>query len=125
MVLIAGYFKRMLRKIGPDYSVAIVDYGMGNLASVASACAQANMRVIFATCYRDIEIADAVILPGVGAFGDAMACLEDLDLLEVLKDLANAGKPLVGICLGLQLLLTESSEFGTHKGLGIISGQVR
>src|SRR5207253_3990831 len=68
--------------------------------------------------------ADAVILPGIGAFGDAMATLHRLDLVAVLRDVAASGKPLIGICLGLQLLMTESFEFGHHKGLGIIPGQV-
>jgi glutamine amidotransferase len=68
--------------------------------------------------------ADAVVLPGVGAFGDAMETLAKLDLVSVLRDIAASPKPLIGICLGMQLLMTESYEFGRHRGLGIIEGEV-
>ena len=68
--------------------------------------------------------ADAVILPGVGAFGDAMASLRRLDLVEPLRDVAASRKPLLGICLGLQLLMDESEEFGAHRGMGIVKGDV-
>lgn len=104
--------------------VAIVDYGMGNLFSVSQACERVGLDVTITASHRDMLSADAVILPGIGAFGDAMATLNRLDLVEVLRDVAASGKPLVGICLGLQLLMTESFEFGRHKGLGIIQGQV-
>jgi glutamine amidotransferase len=104
--------------------VAIVDYGMGNLFSVRQACEHAGLNVRITSARDEIESADAVILPGIGAFGDAMATLSRLDLVGVLRDVAASGKPLVGVCLGLQLLMTESLEFGLHKGLGIIEGQV-
>lgn len=104
--------------------VAIVDYGMGNLFSVRQACEHAGLNVSITAARAEILNADAVILPGIGAFGDAMATLSKLDLVGVLKDVAASGKALVGVCLGLQLLMTESLEFGLHKGLGIIEGQV-
>ena len=104
--------------------VAILDYGLGNLFSIEQACAFVGLNSIITNSKKDILDADAVILPGVGAYGDAMLTLHRLDLVNVLRDIAESPKPLVGICLGLQLLMTESYEFGHHKGLGIIEGQV-
>jgi imidazole glycerol-phosphate synthase subunit HisH len=104
--------------------VAIVDYGSGNLFSVEQACALSGLNSIITNSKKDILGADAVILPGVGAYGDAMLKLNRLDLVNVLRDIAESPKPFVGICLGLQLLMTESYEFGHHKGLGIIEGPV-
>jgi glutamine amidotransferase len=104
--------------------VAIVDYGLGNLFSIEQACAFVGLSSIITNSKRDILNADAVILPGVGAYGDAMLMLNRLDLVNVLRDIVGSQKPLVGICLGLQLLMTESYEFGHHKGLGIIEGEV-
>lgn len=108
----------------PLFRVAIVDYGLGNLYSVKHACAHVGLDAKITSSKRDILEADAVILPGVGAFGDAMQSLHRLDLVSVLRDMAASPKPLVGICLGLQLLMTESYEFGRHQGLGIIEGPV-
>jgi glutamine amidotransferase len=104
--------------------VAIVDYGMGNLYSVRQACAHVGLRARITANPGDIRGADAVILPGVGAFGDAMATLNRLDLAGAIREFVSSGRPLVGICLGFQLLMTESEEFGRHKGLGIIEGTV-
>lgn len=104
--------------------VAIVDYGLGNLFSIEQACAFVGLNSIITSTKEDILGADAVILPGVGAYGDAMLTLHRLDLVNVLRDISESPKPLVGICLGLQLLMTESYEFGHHKGLGIIEGPV-
>jgi glutamine amidotransferase len=104
--------------------VAIVDYGMGNLFSVRSACRHVHLDGLITSSREEILAADAVIVPGVGAFGDAMATLHRLDLVEPLRDIAAAKKPLVGICLGMQLLMNESSEFGRQIGLGIIPGAV-
>lgn len=104
--------------------VAIVDYGMGNLFSVKRACEHFGMNAAITSSYQEIESADAVILPGVGAFGDAMKNLEELDLVGLLQETAAQNKPLVGICLGVQLLMEESFEFGIHKGLGIFKGRV-
>lgn len=103
---------------------AIVDYGMGNLFSVKQACEHVGIEAFITSCGRDILNSDAVILPGVGAFGDAMDALRCLDLVSVLQEVAVSLKPLLGICLGMQLLMDESYEFGHHKGLGIIKGSV-
>lgn len=105
-------------------TVAIIDYGMGNLFSVAQACRSAGMSPQLTTDCRDIATADLVILPGVGAFGSAMERLRKRDLVTPLKDRAAAQKPVMGICLGMQLLLEESHEFGLHEGLGIVAGTV-
>lgn len=104
--------------------VAIVDYGVGNLFSLRS-----SLQVIGQECVvsGDAEVlrgADSVILPGVGAFGDAAAKLRACGLDAVLKRLAAEGKPLLGICLGMQLLFDVSFEYGRHEGLGLIKGQV-
>lgn len=103
---------------------AIVDYGLGNLYSIQQACASVGLGALITHSRMEILNADAVILPGVGAFGDAMSTLRRLDLVGVLQDIAASPKSLVGICLGLQLLMTESYEFGRHQGLGIIEGPV-
>jgi len=105
-------------------NVAIVDYGLGNLFSVKNACDHAGIRATITYSKEEISNADGVILPGVGAFGDAMDALIKLDLIDLLKDFSLAGKPLIGICLGMQLLMTESYEFGWHEGLGVIEGSV-
>lgn len=105
-------------------NIAIVDYGLGNLFSVKHACSYVGMETIITSNRQEIMQADVVILPGVGAFGDAMQTLIRLDLVSPLKDIANSGKYLIGICLGMQLMMTESYEFGHHKGLGIIEGSV-
>jgi glutamine amidotransferase len=107
-----------------DGSVAIVDFGMGNLFSVKQACAQAGLRASVTSDKEDILAASAVILPGMGAFGVAMERLAKLDLVDPLRDLAASGTPLAGICLGMQLLLSQSQEFGRHRGLGIVEGDV-
>jgi len=104
--------------------VAIVDYGLGNLFSIEQACAFTGLKSVITNSRKDILEADAVILPGVGSYGDAMLTLRRLDLVYVLRDIVGSPIPLVGICLGLQLLMTESYEFGHHKGLGIIEGPV-
>jgi glutamine amidotransferase len=97
---------------------------LGNLFSVKQACEHAGLRAIITSSRQEIVAADGVILPGVGAFGDAMETLASLDLVSVLRDIAASPKPLVGICLGMQLLMTESHEFGRHRGLGIVEGEV-
>ncbi|SVD32598.1 uncharacterized protein METZ01_LOCUS385452, partial [marine metagenome] len=103
-------------------TVHIVDYGLGNLFSIKNACLKVGLTPIISSRADDFKQADIVILPGVGAFGDAMASLKSMDLVEPIKSVARSGKPLVGICLGMQLLMTESNEFGIHKGLDIIPG---
>jgi len=109
---------------GPAGQVAIIDYGMGNLFSVSQACEKAGLQSFITSVPQEISTAAAVILPGVGAFGDAMDTLVKLDLVSVIQDIAASPKPLVGICLGMQLMMTESNEFGNHRGLGIIEGEV-
>lgn len=104
--------------------VAIIDYGMGNLFSVQKACTHLNIQTIVTQDNTTLMDADAVILPGVGAFADAMQNLKELDLVGPIKDFAASGKPFMGVCLGLQLLFEESTEFGTNKGLGLVAGDV-
>jgi glutamine amidotransferase len=103
---------------------AIVDYGLGNLFSIKHACAHVGVEAVITSSAQEMVQADWVILPGVGAFGDAMAALNALDLISPLKEIASSDKTLFGICLGMQLLMTESWEFGRFKGLGIIEGEV-
>jgi glutamine amidotransferase len=104
--------------------IAIVDYGMGNLFSVKQACAHVGLDASITASAEEVRAADAVIVPGVGAFGDAMASLRELGMVEVLRNVAAEGTPFFGICLGLQLLMSESHEFGTYEGLGIVEGEV-
>lgn len=106
-------------------TMAIVDYGLGNLFSIKHACEFVGMEAVISADHEEISSADGVILPGVGAFGDAMNSLASLNLDSLIKELADAGKPLVGVCLGMQLLMTDSNEFGAHGGLDLIPGQVR
>ncbi|MCD4812121.1 imidazole glycerol phosphate synthase subunit HisH [bacterium] len=105
--------------------VGIVDYKMGNLHSVQKACAAAGLKSKFISKASEIKKAKAVILPGVGAFGQAMAHLNQQHLVGALKEAAESGKPFLGICLGMQLLFESSEEFGNHAGLGIFQGKVR
>jgi len=105
--------------------IAIVDYGMGNLRSVSKAFEAVGHEAVVTRERATIKNASHVVLPGVGAFGDCMANLERFDLVEPIRSTIQSGKPFLGICLGLQLLFTESEEFGLHKGLGIIPGKVR
>ena len=104
--------------------VAIVDYGMGNLYSVRHACEHVGLSASITRDRDELLGASAVILPGVGAFGVAMENLRALDLLAPLRDIAASPTPFVGICLGMQLLMTESEEFGTSRGLDIVHGTV-
>ena len=104
--------------------VAVIDYGMGNLFSVRRACEYNGLEPVVTSDRSVVESAAAVILPGVGAFGDAIEALNRLGLVEVLRDTASSGKPFVGICLGMQLMMNESQEFGGHEGLRIIDGDV-
>jgi glutamine amidotransferase len=107
-----------------DPEIAIIDYGMGNLFNVQCACASVGLQSVVTADKKVIQASRGMILPGVGAFGDAMNNLKKLDLVSVIKDHVAEGKPFFGICLGIQLLLTESEEFGAHKGLDIIKGRV-
>src|SRR5690348_1113036 len=105
--------------------IAIVDYGMGNLRSVSKAFEAVGHQAVVTRDRATIKNASHMVLPGVGAFVDCMANLERFDLVEPIRSTIQSGKPFLGICLGLQLLFTESEEFGLHKGLGIIPGKVR
>jgi imidazole glycerol-phosphate synthase subunit HisH len=104
--------------------VAIIDYEMGNLFSVQRACEHVGLRPCITSDISVIKNSVAIILPGVGAFGDAMENLKRLDLISPIKDCIETGKPFMGICLGMQLVFSESEEFGVHKGLDIIKGSV-
>lgn len=104
--------------------VAVIDYEMGNLFSVKRACEQMDLIPFLTSDASVIMESDAVILPGVGAFGDAMDNLKRLDLIAPIKEFIATGRPFMGICLGLQLLMSESEEFGHYKGLDIIQGTV-
>lgn len=104
--------------------IAIIDYGMGNLHSVSKAVERLGYEVAVTSDPGTILSAEGAILPGVGAFGDAMANLCDSGLDAVVKEYAASGKPLLGICLGMQLLFTESEEHGRHEGLDLLPGRV-
>ena len=105
--------------------VAIVDYGVGNLFSLTCSLKAIGADVVVTADKEILEKADKIILPGVGAFSDAAKKLEDSGLKSFLIKLANNGKPLLGICLGMQLLFEKSYEYGEHKGLGLIKGAVK
>ena len=105
--------------------VAIIDYGVGNLFSLSSSFAAIGEEAIITGDEAVIRRADRLILPGVGAFGDAADKLRESGLDKVILEEAANGKPLMGICLGMQLLLDVSFEYGEHKGLGLINGEIR
>jgi len=105
--------------------IAIVDYNMGNLASVQNAFAKLGKDTVVENDPSKFKNYDKLILPGVGAFGDAMEHLRERNMIEALKEYADSGKYMLGICLGMQLLFESSEEFGTHEGLGLIKGDVK
>lgn len=104
--------------------IAVIDYGMGNLHSVSTAVERLGYGVAVTNDPAEIAAADGVILPGVGAFGDAMRNLAGTGLADCVQRIAAEGKPLLGICLGMQLLFGESEEHGRHAGLGLLPGEV-
>jgi glutamine amidotransferase len=104
--------------------IAVVDYGVGNIFSLYSSFAHIGADVRLTRDADEIGAADKIILPGVGAFGDAAEKLRKSGLSEVVVSEARRGKPLMGICLGMQLLFQESYEYGHHEGLGLIEGKV-
>lgn len=106
-------------------SIIIIDYGFGNLHSLAKALIHLGVAPVITQQPEDIERADAVFLPGVGAFGQGMSELSRRGFFAPLKEYASSGKPLFGICLGMQFLFEYSEEFGTHEGLGLLSGGVK
>lgn len=105
--------------------VAIIDYGVGNLFSLKSSFAEIGEEAIVTADPEKLKAADRLILPGVGAFGDAAAKLRESGLDKVLLEEVAKGKPLMGICLGMQMLFDVSFEYGEHKGLGLIKGEIR
>jgi glutamine amidotransferase len=104
--------------------VAVVDYGAGNLRSVAKAVERSGLRADVCADPQELRLADAVVLPGVGAFADAMASLRAKGMDEAVVETIRAGRPYLGLCLGLQVLFDESDEHGTTAGLGILPGRV-
>jgi glutamine amidotransferase len=104
--------------------IAIIDYGMGNLHSVSKAVERLGHAYKITSDKQEILQAEKAILPGVGAFGDAMEYLQESSLNETTLAFAASGKPMLGICLGMQLLFTQSEEHGSHQGLNLLSGQV-
>ena len=104
--------------------IAIIDYGVGNLFSLKSSLNAVGADVVVTGDIKTIESADKLILPGVGAFEDAAKKLFDSGLDKVIKEQTAKGKPLMGICLGMQMLFEKSYEFGEHNGLGLIKGSV-
>lgn len=103
---------------------AIVDYDTGNTRNLKKAFDYLQVPTVLTADPQQLAVADAIILPGVGAFAAAMAALKERRLVSVLKTLAQNGKPILGICLGMQLLFESSSEYGEHSGLGLLGGHV-
>ncbi|MDE7439764.1 MAG: imidazole glycerol phosphate synthase subunit HisH [Clostridia bacterium] len=104
--------------------IAIIDYGVGNLFSLQQSLKKIGAKSIITSQKSEIERADRLVLPGVGAFGDAADKLRQSGLDLVIKEQCDSGKPLLGICLGMQLLFDKSFEYGEHDGLGIIQGEI-
>ena len=105
--------------------VAIIDYGVGNLFSLQSSFAAIGQEVVVTSDIEEIRRADRVILPGVGAFQDAAEKLRSSGMDRAVKEEAARGKPLLGICLGMQMLFERSYEYGVHEGLGLLKGEIR
>lgn len=103
----------------------IVDYGVGNLFSLRSSLEAIGEEAVVTPEAEALAEADRIILPGVGAFGDAAEKLKSTGLDKVLKELSGSGKPLLGICLGMQMLFEKSFEYGEHRGLGLLPGEIR
>jgi glutamine amidotransferase len=106
-------------------TVAIIDYKMGNMYSVQHSCEHVGLDPKITSDSEFILEADAAILPGVGAFGQAMQHLEDLNLINTIYEFIESGRPFMGICLGFQLLFSSSEEFGDYEGLDLIKGNVK
>ena len=104
--------------------ISVIDYGVGNIMSVISAFEKSGCQVKIICASWEVKEATHLVLPGVGAFGEGMAQLEKRGLVSAIKEYVATGKPLLGICLGAQLLLSESEEFGIHQGLGVVKGRV-
>lgn len=104
--------------------IGLIDYNMGNLRSVSNAFEKLGVGIEIVKDADDVSKFDKIILPGVGAFKDAMDCLKERGMDEAVRAFAQENKPLLGICLGMQLLFESSVEFGTCKGLGLIEGEI-
>ncbi len=104
--------------------IAIIDYGVGNIFSLYSSFAYIGAEAVLTSDPAQIRAAGKIVLPGVGAFGDAAEKLRQSGLADVVTEQARAGKPLLGICLGMQLLFEKSYEYGEHDGLGLVKGRV-
>jgi len=104
--------------------ITVVDYGVGNLHSVAKALEKVGAQTRVTSDWRDVGKSEGVVLPGVGAFKDSMDAMHRSDLAKATKDYIASGKPFLGVCLGLQMLFSESEEFGISKGLGVFPGRV-
>jgi glutamine amidotransferase len=104
--------------------VTIIDYGVGNLLSVQRGLEQCGAKVLLSSDAKEILASQRVVLPGVGAFPKAMEALHNLNLVSAIQEFAKLDKPLLAICLGMQLLMDESEEFGLTQGLGLIPGRV-
>ena len=104
--------------------IGIIDYGVGNLFSLCSSCKTIGQEAFVSGDASELAKADRLILPGVGAFEDAAKKLRDTGMADFVRQQASQGKPLLGICLGMQLLFEKSFEYGCHAGLGLLKGQV-
>ena len=104
--------------------IGLLDYGVGNIGSLGNALDHLGLPFTLSAEPVRLERCDRLLLPGVGAFAHAMACLRERGMEEFVREWARSGRPLLGICLGMQLLFSESSEDGQHTGLGLISGRV-
>jgi glutamine amidotransferase len=107
-------------------SVVIIDYGLGNLFSVERALTKAGASNVSISHEKQvIAKADRLVLPGVGAFGDGMQSLDERQLIPIINEYASSGRPILGVCLGMQLIMSQSEEFGIHNGLDLVSGRAR
>lgn len=114
----------MTSSVTNSHNVVVVDYGMGNLRSAQKGLEKAGVNAVVTSDPATVQSADAVVLPGVGAFRDCMANLTSAGLVAPVLDAIERKKPFLGICIGMQLLMTVSEEFGLHRGLDIIPGKV-
>ena len=115
----------MLENLIMNKQICIVDYGIGNLLSIQRAIEKLGFQAVVTNDANFILNSTHIILPGVGAFGNAMQNINKFNLIESINDYVDKGNSLLGICLGMQLLMDSSEEFGNHKGLGLISGNVK
>ncbi len=116
--------KPLISALGSDSMIAIIDYGVGNLFSLQSSLKAIGEDAAVTADKELINSCSRIILPGVGAFGDAVQKLHDAGLFEFVREQAQSGKPVLGICLGMQMLLEKSYEFGEFEGLGLIEGSI-